>query len=93
MSKFVATERKATRADIGEPVLVYQAVGEPPISAVIASIDETTGLIIQVIVKDQNKEDKILAVKTKVVLFLEKLPGFIEFLINVWKTFFSKKKE
>lgn len=80
------TSKAATKADIGKKVLVYaNGVGNPPIEAIIKTVDELSGYIIEVIIKDANKEAKVLAVKTKIVTFLYKVPTWIQFLIDLFK--------
>lgn len=60
---------KATIKDIGKKVLVM-AIGEDPIEAEITKIDEATGLILEVVFKDENKRKKYLDVKDKVIQYL-----------------------
>ncbi len=80
------TSKKATKSDIGKTVLVYaNGVGNPPIEAIIKTVDELSGYIIEVTVKDPIKEEKVLAVKTKIVTFLYKVPSWIQFLIDLFK--------
>lgn len=79
-------QRAATKADVGKSVLVYANGGNnPPIEAIIKTVDEFSGFIIEVIVKDPIKEDKVLQVKTKIVTFLYKVPSWIQFLIDLFK--------
>lgn len=87
MSQIISTvSKKATLEDVGKSVLVYaNGVGNPPIEAIIKSVDEITGYIIEVTIKDANKEAKVLAVKTKIVTFLYKVPSWIQFLIDLFK--------
>lgn len=87
MLQVISTVSKpATKADIGKPVLVYaNGVGNPPVEAVIKTVDELSGYIIEVVIKDPLKEEKVLAVKTKIVTFLYKVPGWIQFLIDLFK--------
>jgi len=87
MLQVISTVSKpATKADIGKSVLVYaNGVGNPPIEAIIKTVDELSGHIIEVTIKNANKEAKVLAVKTKIVTFLYKVPTWIQFLIDLFK--------
>ena len=87
MLQVISTAQKAaTKADIGKSVLVYANGGtNPPIEAIVKTVDELSGYIIEVIVKDPLKEEKVLQVKSKTVTFLYKVPSWIQFLIDLFK--------
>jgi hypothetical protein len=87
MIKVISTTgTKATLADIGRKVLVYpNGITKPPIEAVIKTVDELSGHVIEVIVKDANKEERILQVKTRIVALVYEVPKWVKFIINLFK--------
>lgn len=77
----VYTGTQQVIAYIGEPVYVFEP-GKEPIEAKIAKIDEATGLILEVFITDPKLENKVMQVKSKVVVAI---PTIIK-LIKNWKS-------
>lgn len=99
MAKVQELTIKATRSDIGKKVLVFKGPGEDPILGIIHSVDDLTGRIIAVVVKDEAKREKILEVKDSIVQRIDQLYDYLPFLINLFnvvksffKNLFGKKK-
>lgn len=70
------------RVSVGQKVVVYPGFGEDPIEGVVNKVDEVTGIILEVVVKDKNKLTKILNVK-KMVVYLA--PTLFDLLKRLWK--------
>lgn len=62
-------KNRANKSLIGREVLVHQ-IGQDPLVGIISKIDQATGLILEVIVKDKDKLERIIEVKDKVVSLL-----------------------
>jgi hypothetical protein len=65
-------DNKATAKLEGKKAFLFE-VGKDPIEVIINKIDTASGLIIEVLIKDENLETKILNVKDKVIVFLPAL--------------------
>jgi hypothetical protein len=78
--------KPATLSDVGKKVLVFSdKANTPAYEAFIRTVDEISGKIIEVVIKDENKEETVLQVKSKIIAIVYELPGWIKFLINLFK--------
>lgn len=60
---------RANQSLVGETVVVLD-IATDPIEAIVKSVCESTGLILEVVIKDKDKLEKIVNVKEKVVIAL-----------------------
>ncbi len=74
-------------AKVGDKVLVYTEPGKDPILAIVDEIDHATGIILTVVIKDENKRNKILNVKDKIITFVP----FLWSVFQVIRGWFKKK--
>lgn len=82
-------QNKATNNLVGKKALLIN-VGEDPVEVIVSKIDVASGLIIEVIIKDENLEKRVLDVKDKVVVVL---PWAIRFVLQIIGWIKSRKKE
>lgn len=78
----VPMERRVT---VGTKVLVYPGPGEAEILAIVTKIDELTGLIVEVSFKDENKKEKFLEVKNKIVTLVPVFYQLFKWIKNLFK--------
>ena len=77
----------ATNSVLGKTAILFEP-GEDPVEVIITKIDQASGLIIEVVIKNDELEKKVLDVKNKVVVFLPWIIRLIMSLID----FFKRKK-
>lgn len=90
----------ATKADIGKQVIIPQGIGEDPLYGIITKVDELTGLVIEVLIKDPVRESYILNVKDKIVIAIKQAYTYLPlgkmlwaFLVSLWNRIFKKNKQ
>lgn len=82
-SESLTLTKTMNKVKLGQRVLVYPEPGVDPIEAVISAIDPLTNIILEVTFKDENKKDKVLKVKNKIVTVLPMLYSFFK-MIKSW---------
>ena len=78
----IAADKRVTT---GTKVLVYPGPGEDPILSIVTKVDELTGLIVEVVYKDQDKKEKFLSVKDKIVTLVPVFYQLFKWVKNLFK--------
>lgn len=85
--KYATVEKEAKKAtaevaQIGDKVLVYPGPGQEPIEGTVATIDHITGMILEVLIQDKNKKERIIKTKDLVIVFA---PTLIRLGKKLWR--------
>lgn len=76
----------ATRSDVNKTAVLAVGPGQDLVEVIINEVDDITGIILTVVVKDENKRARIIEVKDKIVFVLPSIVRFILRLFGQLKT-------